>query len=149
MNLTRTAMGASRLTFFAAVLLLLGGVFTFLHFPSQEEPSVTVRDALVSVAMAGMPAEQVETLLAKPLEERLREVAGLKKIVTTVRPGSAILQLTAYDDVKTCPDCGSACAPSPARPAQRCPQERSGRSSTMTSAAWPWLLSRSPRRASR
>ncbi|MFD1840984.1 efflux RND transporter permease subunit [Paracidovorax cattleyae] len=103
MNLTRTAMGASRLTFFAAVLLLLGGVFTFLHFPSQEEPSVTVRDALVSVAMAGMPAEQVETLLAKPLEERLREVAGLKKIVTTVRPGSAILQLTAYDDVKDLP----------------------------------------------
>lgn len=103
MNLTRSALGASRMTLFAAVLLLLGGIVTFLSFPSQEEPSVTVRDALVSAAVPDMPSEQVETLLAKPLEERLREVAGLKKIVTTVRPGSAIVQLTAYDNVQDLP----------------------------------------------
>lgn len=103
MNLTRSALGASRLTLFAAVLLLVGGIVTFLGFPSQEEPSVTIRDALVSAAFPGMPSEQVETLLAKPMEERLREVAGLKKIVSTVRPGQVIVALTAYDDVKDLP----------------------------------------------
>lgn len=103
MNITRSALGASRLTLFAAVLLLLGGILTFLNFPSQEEPSVTVRDALVSMASPGMPSEQVESLLAKPVEERLREVPGIKNIVTTVRPGGAILQLTAYDNVTDLP----------------------------------------------
>jgi len=102
-NITRSALGASRLTLFAAVLLLLGGVATFLNFPSQEEPSVTVRDALVSMSLPGLPGEQVEALMAKPVEERLREIAGIRKIVTTVRPGSAILQLTAYDDVGELP----------------------------------------------
>lgn len=100
MNITRSALGASRLTLFAAVMLLVGGIITFLGFPSQEEPTVTIREALVSVAHPGMPSEQAETLLAKPLEERLREIASLKKIVTTVRPGSVTIQVTAFDDVK-------------------------------------------------
>ena len=100
MNLTLAALKSSRLTLFAALLILVGGVITFLGFPSQEEPTVTVRDALVTTAFPGMPAEQVENLIARPTEERLREIAGIKKIVTTVRPGSTIIQLTAYDDVK-------------------------------------------------
>ncbi|HHW4678576.1 MAG TPA: efflux RND transporter permease subunit [Xylella sp.] len=100
MNITRVALDANRLTLFTAVLLLLAGIFTFLDFPSQEEPPVTIRDALISLAYPGMPSEQVEALLAKPTEERLREIVGIKNIVTTVRPGSALIQLTAYDKVK-------------------------------------------------
>jgi multidrug efflux pump subunit AcrB len=102
-NLTRHALGASRLTLVAAVLLLLGGILAFLDFPSQEEPSVTVRDALVSVALPGLPSEQAESLLAKPVEERLREIADIKDIVTTVRPGGVVLQLTAHDGVSDLP----------------------------------------------
>ncbi|QBG88798.1 efflux RND transporter permease subunit [Xanthomonas oryzae] len=103
MKLTQMAMRSSRLTLFAAALMLIGGIVAFVGFPSQEEPSVTVRDTLVSVAYPGMPSEQVENLLARPVEAQLRELAGIKRIVTTVRPGSAIVQLTAYDDVQDLP----------------------------------------------
>ncbi|MCU1739306.1 MULTISPECIES: efflux RND transporter permease subunit [unclassified Pseudomonas] len=100
MNLTHSAMGASRLTLFAACLVLVAGVLTFLSFPSQEEPSVTIRDALVSMAFPGLPAERAEELLAKPMEEKLRELPEIKNLITTVRPGSVIIQITAYDEVK-------------------------------------------------
>ncbi|RMT84344.1 efflux RND transporter permease subunit [Pseudomonas viridiflava] len=100
MNITRNAMGASRLTLFAAGLILLVGAWTFLGFPSQEEPSVTVRDALVSVALPGLPVERAEELLAKPLEEKIRELAEVKDVVTTIKPGRVIVQVTAYDSVK-------------------------------------------------
>ncbi|MBO9790176.1 efflux RND transporter permease subunit [Xanthomonas phaseoli] len=103
MNLTRSALASSRLTLFTALLVLVGGVLTFLNFPSQEEPSVTIRDAVVQLAYPGMPTEKVETLLARPVEENLRSLAGIKKIVTTVRPGSAILQITAHDSVADLP----------------------------------------------
>jgi len=102
-NITRSALASSRLTLFAAALVLIAGVYTFLGFPSQEEPSVTLRDALVFAAYPGLPSEQVETLIARPLEEHLRELAGIKTIATSVRPGSAILQLTAYDNVTDLP----------------------------------------------
>ncbi|MFS2156115.1 efflux RND transporter permease subunit [Pseudomonas sp. Pseusp122] len=100
MNLTRSAMGASRLTLFISILIIVAGVFTFVTFPSQEEPSVTVRDAMVSLAYTGMSAERAEELLARPTEEKLRELPEVKRLTTTVRPGSVIIQLTAYDDVK-------------------------------------------------
>lgn len=99
MNLTAAAIRSSRLTLFAALLILVGGALTFMGFPSQEEPTVTIRDAVVQVSYPGMPTEQVEKLLAKPVEERLRALPSMRYIVTTVQPGSATIQLTAQDDV--------------------------------------------------
>lgn len=100
MNLTRSAMGASRLTLFAACLVLIAGVLVFLDFPSQEEPSVTVRDALVSVAFTGLPNDRAEELLARPLEDKIRELPEIKNLVTTIKPGRVTIQVTAYDKIQ-------------------------------------------------
>lgn len=99
-NLTRHALRASRLTLFTASLILVAGVATFLSFPTQEEPSVTIRDALVSIQFPGLPSERVEELLARPTEEKLRELPQIKNIVTTVHPGSVVIQVTARDEIK-------------------------------------------------
>jgi len=99
-NLTTPALNASRLTFFVALLILVTGAFAFLTFPSQEEPSITVRDAVVFVANPGLPAERMEQLVARPLEERLRQLSELKTIATTVRAGSVIIRLTMREDVR-------------------------------------------------
>ncbi|OXJ25478.1 acriflavin resistance protein [Burkholderia sp. HI2714] len=99
MKLTQAALNSSRLTFFVALLILVTGAFTFLTFPSQEEPSTTVRDALVFVANPGVPAERMEQLVARPLEERLRQLNELKHVTSTVRDGSVILQVSLREDV--------------------------------------------------
>lgn len=97
MSLTRSALGASRLTLFAALLVLIAGVLTFLNFPSQEEPSVTVRDALIIVQNPGMPVERMEQLVARPLEEQLRELPEIKTIQSTIRAGLVMQQITLQD----------------------------------------------------
>ena len=94
MKLTESALGASRLTLFAALLVLVAGVFAFLRFPSQEEPSTTIRDAMIFVSNPGLPVERMEQLVARPLEEKLRELPELKHVVTTVRTGTVIAQVT-------------------------------------------------------
>lgn len=99
MSLTHWSLRATRLTFFAALLILLAGTLTFLGFPSQEEPSTTVRDALVVIVNPGLPAERLEQLVARPLEGRLRELPELKNVVSTVRSGSVITQVTLLDTV--------------------------------------------------
>lgn len=99
-NLTRHALNASRLTLFTALLILIAGIATFLSFPTQEEPSVTVRDALVSIRFPGLPSERVEELLARPTEEKLRELSQIKTIATTIHPGSVVIQVTARDEIK-------------------------------------------------
>jgi len=94
MKLTESALGSSRLTLFVAALVLLAGVFAFLRFPSQEEPSTTIRDAMIFVYNPGLPVERMEQLVARPLEARLRELPELKHVVSTVRNGSVIVQAT-------------------------------------------------------
>ena len=94
MKITESALGSSRLTLFVAVLVLVAGVFAFLRFPSQEEPSTTIRDAMIFVSNPGLPVERMEQLVARPLEQRLRELPELKHVVSTVRTGSVIVQVT-------------------------------------------------------
>lgn len=97
MKITEMALRASRLTYFAALIILVAGLATFLSFPSQEEPTVTIRDAMIAALNPGMPAERVEQLIARPIEERLRELAEVKRVTSTVRAGSAVIQVTIRD----------------------------------------------------
>lgn len=103
MRLTERALGASRLTFFVAALLLVAGVFAFLRFPSQEEPSTTIRDALVFVSNPGLPAERLEQLVARPLEQRLRQLPELKHLTSTVRAGLVITQVSIDESQRDLP----------------------------------------------
>lgn len=103
MTLTQNAISSSRLTFAIALMILLGGVLAFLNFPSQEEPQITVRDAMVTASMSGLTVEETERLLAHPLETRLRELPEIKTIQTTIRPGRVYTQITAYDTVDNLP----------------------------------------------
>ena len=100
MKLAEGALQSSRLTLFVALLILITGIFTFLSFPSQEEPSVTIRDAVIMISNPGMPSERMEQLIARPVEENLRQMAELKNVVSTVRSGSVLVKATLREDVK-------------------------------------------------
>jgi multidrug efflux pump subunit AcrB len=102
-KLTESALGSSRLTFFVAALVLVAGIFSFLRFPSQEEPSTTIREAMIFVVTPGLPAERMEQLVARPLEERLRELPELKHVVSTVRTGNVILQVAIHESYADLP----------------------------------------------
>ena len=103
MKLTESALGASRLTFFVAALVLVAGVFAFLKVPSQEEPSTTIRDAMIFVSNPGLPVERMEQLVARPLEERLRQLPELKHVGSTVRTGLVIVQVNVHENVADLP----------------------------------------------
>jgi len=98
MKLTESALGASRLSFFVAFLVLVVGLIAFLKFPSQEEPSTTIRDAMIFVANPGLPVERMEQLITRPLEARLRELPELKHVVSNVRTGMVIVQVTLLEN---------------------------------------------------
>ena len=96
-QITKFAVNNSRFTILALVCIVLAGIKTFITMPSQEDPEVTVREAQVTAMFPGMPSDQVENLIAKPLEKKIKEIPEIEKIITTVRTGEVILKAKVYD----------------------------------------------------
>lgn len=98
--LTRAALRRSRFSLVAALLLMLAGLGIALDFPSTEEPTITIRVATVMASLPGASAERMETLLARPIEERIRELPEVDHVATTVRPGFLFAYVTLHDRVE-------------------------------------------------
>ena len=102
-SLTRAAITRSRLTVSLVLLTVFGGAFTYLFHPSQEDPEITIRSALVTARFAGMSAVRVEQLIVKPLEEAIKQIPEVKTIESAAETGVARIKVEMgpqYADVK-------------------------------------------------
>ena len=82
--------------------LLLLGTQAILHMPRMEDPSVTIRTGIVAAVYPGATSDQVESQLAKKIEDRLFKFAEVRKEKTysTSRPGYLFVNVELQDDVK-------------------------------------------------
>ncbi|MDE1948655.1 MAG: efflux RND transporter permease subunit [Burkholderiales bacterium] len=67
------------------------GVFAILVTPREEEPQIDVTFANIFVPFPGASANEVENLVATPMEKVLGEISGVKHIYSVSRPGLAVL----------------------------------------------------------
>jgi multidrug efflux pump subunit AcrB len=70
----------SQLTPLLGLTALLLGLFAVLVTPREEEPQINVTMANVIVPFPGASAQQVESLVATPMEKVLAEISGVKLI---------------------------------------------------------------------
>jgi multidrug efflux pump subunit AcrB len=82
--------------------LLLAGTQAILHMPRMEDPSVTIRTGIVAAYYPGATSDQVESQLAKKIEDRLFKFAEVQKEKTysTSRPGVLVVNVELQDNVK-------------------------------------------------
>jgi multidrug efflux pump subunit AcrB len=79
------------LTPLIAVAGLLLGLFAVLVTPREEEPQIDVTMANVIVPFPGAAAEQVESLVASPMEQVLGEIEGVEHLYSVSNAGVAVL----------------------------------------------------------
>ncbi|MFN9772079.1 MAG: efflux RND transporter permease subunit [Burkholderiales bacterium] len=102
MNTPRTqAMGVSgriagafqsaRITPLLALVALLLGLFAVMVTPREEEPQIDVTMANVIVPFPGASVRDVEQSVATPAEQVLSQIAGVEHVMSTSRPGVAVL----------------------------------------------------------
>ena len=99
MSLAAAALKRVRFTLVGAVGVLLAGFATLFGFPSTEEPPVPFRIATIEAFMPGASSDRTEQLVARPIEERMRQIAEVKTVETVVRPGYAYLAVMLHPDV--------------------------------------------------
>lgn len=92
-NLSALAVRERAVTLFFLLLAVIAGAYAFLALGRAEDPQFSVRVMAVTVAWPGATAEEIKTQVVDRLEKRIQEVESLYRIETTIRPGSANLQI--------------------------------------------------------
>ena len=104
MNLSTFSIHHSRVTLFLAIFITIAGIVLYLDYPKQEDPSITVREAVVSTQYSGMSPQRIEYLITRPLEEKIREMAEVDTITSESKLGASIIHVKIRDEVNNLPD---------------------------------------------
>lgn len=91
MNLTEFALNRSRLTMVILLVILLGGISSYLSLPQSEDPDFTIRTALVRSYFPGASPERVEQLVTDKLEQKIQELPELDNITSESRTGVSLI----------------------------------------------------------
>lgn len=97
-NLSALAVRERAVTLFFIIAIAVAGATAFLKLGRAEDPSFTVKVLTVTVAWPGATAQDLQNLVAEPLEKRLQELRWYDRVETMMRPGLAFLTLTLRDD---------------------------------------------------
>jgi len=81
------AAARARMVVAFVVLSLGAGWIAYTGLPKEGSPDIDIPALFVSVPFPGISAQDAEKLLVKPLETKLRDLDGLKKITGTAAEG--------------------------------------------------------------
>src|SRR2546426_9853011 len=102
MNPIKASLRYPAVTLCLTVGLLLAGAQAILRMPRMEDPSITIRTGIVAAFYPGATSDQVESQVAKKIEDRLFKFAEVRKEKTysTSRPGLLFVNVELQDSVK-------------------------------------------------
>ncbi|MBN2350781.1 MAG: efflux RND transporter permease subunit [Bacteroidales bacterium] len=87
MKLPKYAIENYQFTLMAFLLLTLAGVFSFFTMPRTENPTVYIPGGSVVVIYPGSSPNDLEKLIAIPIEESINELENIKQMNTTIKDG--------------------------------------------------------------
>ncbi|HRH88502.1 MAG TPA: efflux RND transporter permease subunit [Rubrivivax sp.] len=82
---------SAQITPLLALVALLLGIFAVLVTPREEEPQIDVTMANVLIPFPGASARDVEQMVAAPAEQVLAQISGVEHVMSTSRPGIAVI----------------------------------------------------------
>src|SRR3954447_10950138 len=96
-NLSALAVRERAITLFLTLAVAVAGTYAFLKLGRAEDPSFTIKVLTVTTAWPGATAQEMQDLVAEPLEKRLQELRWYDRVESFTRPGMAFLTLSLQD----------------------------------------------------
>src|SRR5215218_7907343 len=97
-NLSALAVHERAITLFLILAVAISGTYAFLKLGRAEDPSFTIKVLTVTTVWPGATAQEMQDLVAEPLEKRLQELRWYDRVETMARPGLAFMTLTLKDN---------------------------------------------------
>jgi len=96
-NLSALAVRERSVTLFFLLAMVLAGALAYFQLGRAEDPVFTIKVFTVAAAWPGATAQEMQDLVAEPLEKRMQELTYYDHVDTFTRPGLAFLTVTMQD----------------------------------------------------
>ena len=93
MSLVEQAIEKRAVTWFATFLLVVVGIASYFQLGQLEDPEFTVKTGAIITSYPGASAAQVELEVTDLIETKLQEMAEVKHIYSSSRPGLSIIKV--------------------------------------------------------
>lgn len=97
-GITRFSLDATRITLVFLILVIVAGMGQFLTFPRQEDPPIVIREVVVSAQFPGMKPQDIEQLITRQIEAKLRTMPEIEDIWSDSKTGVAIVHADTADE---------------------------------------------------
>ncbi|UNK16003.1 efflux RND transporter permease subunit [Paenibacillus sp. N3/727] len=90
-----------KITLLFFIMAMVVGAFSFVRLPQQEMPDIVIKYATITTIYPGASAQKIEQTVTKILEQKVKEIQGVKEINSTSSEGYSLIVIKAHDDANT------------------------------------------------
>ena len=96
-NLSAWAVANPPLVLFFILALAVGGYYSFMRLGRAEDPSFTIKVAVITAAWPGATAAEMQDQVSDRIEKKLQELPYFDKVQTYTKPGFTAMQMVFKD----------------------------------------------------
>jgi multidrug efflux pump len=93
LNLSEWAVHHQALVLFLIIILGIGGAFSYMKLGRAEDPSFTIKIAVVTAIWPGATAEEMQNQVADPIEKKAQELPFFDRVQTYSKPSFTAMQV--------------------------------------------------------
>ncbi len=82
------------------IIITLAGIFSYNSLPKEQFPEVVFPQILVTTVRPGTSPTDMENTVTKPIEKRMKSIAGVKKITSNSKQNFSMITVEFNTDVK-------------------------------------------------
>ena len=97
MNIAEASIRNKTVTLVFAVLMVVLGIWSYLHLPRLEDPEFTIKDALIITPYPGASAQEVEKEVSDVIELATQQLEQLDRVVSRSERGRSTVTVTIKD----------------------------------------------------
>jgi multidrug efflux pump subunit AcrB len=97
MNIAEASIRKKTVTLVFAVLMVVLGIWSYIHLPRLEDPEFTIKDALIVTPYPGASAQQVEKEVSDVIERAVQQLEQLDRVVSRSERGRSTVTVTIKD----------------------------------------------------
>ncbi len=99
-NLSAWSVKHPSITLFLILAISAAGTLAYFQLGRAEDPALTIKTMIVQAFWPGATADDMQRLIAEPVEKRLQELPELDFVRTYSRPGAVVMQVQLKDDIR-------------------------------------------------